>query len=120
VIADGELERDSVVQAHERLRLRLRTRRGAAVRLARELRGGALLVIAPVLGVVPVWIDAVGVRDLPVRVVVAQVLPPEALDVERVLVAIGVVHEDEPELGVPEEAPDLAVVRPPLVDVPMQ
>ena len=50
------------------------------------------------LGVVPVGVDAVVRRDLVVAVVVAQVLAPEPVVVERVLVAVGVGDQDEPQL----------------------
>ena len=48
--------------------------------------------------------------DLAVAVVVAQVLAPQPLDVERVLVAVGVGDEHEPQLGLLQQLADLAVV----------
>jgi hypothetical protein len=57
---------------------------------------------------------------LAVAVVVAQVLAPQALVVERVLVAVGVRDEHEPELGLAKELADLAVVVAPAVDVVLQ
>jgi hypothetical protein len=69
---------------------------------------------------VPVRVDAVADADLPVAVVVAEVLAPQSLAVERVLVAVGVRHDDEPELGGLEEAADLLVLGPPSVDDVME
>ena len=86
-------------QAHDRLRLALGRRAGAAVGLARLDRRGALLVVLEVLGVVAVRVDAVGVGGLAVAVVVAQVLAPQPLVGERVLVAVRVHDRDEPQLG---------------------
>jgi hypothetical protein len=73
-----------------------------------------------VLRVVPVRVDSVAVRDDPVPVVVAEVLPPEPLDVEGVLVSVRVVNEDEPQLGVLQQPLNRLVVGPPLVDVPVE
>jgi hypothetical protein len=70
-----------------------------------------------VVGEVAVGVDAVADLGLSVSVVVAEVLPPQPLVVERVLVAIGVGHEDEPELGRLQKLADLTVVGPPPVDV---
>jgi hypothetical protein len=67
---------------------------------------------------VAVRVDAVGDRDLVVAVVVAQVLAPQPLGIERVLVAVRVRHEHEPQLVVLQQAPDPVVVVAPLVDVP--
>jgi hypothetical protein len=73
-----------------------------------------------VLVEVAVGVDAVANGDLAVAVVVARVLAPQALVVEGVLIAVGVGDDDEPELGAPEEIPDLLVVRPPAVDEVVQ
>ena len=61
------------------------------------------VVVVPALVIVPVQVDPVADRDLLVAVVVAEVLPPQALDVERVLVAVGVGDRHEPELARVEE-----------------
>ncbi len=107
---------DPVDQPLHGLGLRLRRRARPAVGVA-GLRGRrALVVVVEVLVEVAVGVDAVAGRDLAVAVVVPQVLPPQPLDVERVLVAVGVGHDDEPQLGVLQEAPDLSVVGPPAVD----
>ncbi len=68
------------------------------------------------LVVVPIGVDAVGVRDLAVAVVVTQVLPPEPLVVECVLIAVWIGGDHKPQLGVLEQALDLLVVHAPLVD----
>ena len=83
VVVDVELEADALRQAHDRLRLALGRRAGAAVGLAREDLRGALLVVLEVLRVVAVRVDAVGVRRLAVAVVVAQVLAPQPLVVNE-------------------------------------
>jgi len=49
---------------------------------------------------VSVRVDAVDAGDLAVAVVVAQVLPPQAFVVERVLVAVRIRDDDEPQLRV--------------------
>ena len=60
----------------------------------------ALVVVAPAGREVAVEVDAVGRRERPVAVVVAQVLAPEAvLGVEGVVVAVGVGDQDEPQLA---------------------
>jgi hypothetical protein len=56
-----------------------------------------------VLVVVAVGVDAVAQHDLAVAVVVPEVLPPQPLVVERVLVAVGVGDEDEPQLCGPQQ-----------------
>jgi hypothetical protein len=61
-------------------------------------------------------VDAVADLGLSVSVVVAEVLPPQPLVVERVLVAVWVGHEDEPELVRLQELADLTVVGPPPID----
>ena len=117
VPVDVEGEVEAVVEAHDRLRLRLGGLGGPAVRVARRDARGALLVVLEVLRVVAVRVDAVADLGRSVRVVVAQVLPPEAgvLARERVLVAVRVGDDDEPELVLPQELPDLLVAVPPAV-----
>ncbi len=79
--------------------------RRAAVGLGRRIGRGAVVVAAPVGGEVAVEVHAVARRDHAVGVVVAQVLAPEAVARrERVLVAVGVVDADEPQLGAVDEA----------------
>ncbi len=119
VPVDLELEPDPVEQALHRLGLRLGHRSGAAVCVARRDRRRPLLVVLEVVREVAVGVDAVADRDLAVVVVVAQVLAPQPLDVERVLVAVGVGHEDEPQLRRLEQPLDLGIVSPPAVDVPV-
>jgi hypothetical protein len=67
---------------------------------------------------VAVRVDPVRAGDHAVVVVVPEVLPPQAVVVERVLVSVRVRHEDEPQLGVLKEVLDLLVVCPPPLDVP--
>ena len=112
-----EDEVHAVVEAHDRLRLRLGGRRGPAVRVARRDARGTLLVVLEVLRIVAVRVDAVADLGGAVRVVVAQVLPPEAgvLARERVLVAVRVGDDDEPVLVLPQELSDLRVAVPPPV-----
>ena len=119
VVVDLEREPDPVEQSLHGRRLRLGHRCGAAVGLARPDGRRALLVVAPVVGEVAVEVDAVTGGDLAVAVVVAQVLPPKAFDVERVLVAVGVGHRDEPQLGRLQQRAHGRVVGPPAVDVPV-
>ncbi len=72
---------------------------------------GTLGVVAPVGVEVAVGVHAVvvGVDDA-VLVVVAQVLAPHALvGLERVLVAVGVGHQDEPELAAVHEVGDVGI-----------
>jgi hypothetical protein len=73
-----------------------------------------------VLVVVAVRVDAVVGGGGAAAVVVAEVLAPEALDIEGVLVAVGIVDEHEPQLVVLEQPPDVPVVGPPAVDVPVE
>ena len=120
VVVDLEREVGPVVQRHHRLRLGLGSGRWATVGVAADLRRRALLVVPEVLGEVAVGIDAVGARDLGVAVVVAQVLAPQSLGVEGVLVAVRVGHDDEPELVVLEEVLGLLVVGSPAVDERVQ
>ena len=115
-----EARLDAVDQPLHRLGLRLGGRAGTAVGLVRRIRRRSLVVVAPVLLEVAVRIDAVADRDLPVAVVVAQVLAPQPLVVERVLVAVGVRGDHEPQLRRLEQVLDLLVVRPPAVDVVVQ
>ena len=119
VVVDLEGEADPVEQALHRGRLGLGHRPGAAVGLARRDRGRALLVVAPVVREVAVEVDAVTRRDLAVAVDIPQVLAPEPLGVERVLVAVRVGHRDEPQLGRLEQLLDLGVVGSPALDVPV-
>ena len=79
VVRDQELELEPVDQRLVRLRLGLRRGAGAAVVVGRELRRRALVVVAPVDVVVAVQVDAVVPGDLPVAVVVVEVLPPQPL-----------------------------------------
>src|SRR3954468_18046383 len=115
-----ELRLDLLDQALHRLRLGLGRDARAAVGLVRRIGRRALVVEAPMLGEVAVGIDAVAGGDLPVVVVVAQVLAPQALVVERVLVAVRVGRDDEPQLGALEHVADLLVVRAPAVDEVVQ
>ena len=118
VPVDLEREVDPVEQALQRLRLLLGDRRRPAVGLAREDRRRALLVVVEVVRVVAVRVDAVGDRRHPVAVVVAQVLAPQPLGVERVLVAVGVRDQHEPQLGLLQQVLDGLVVGAPALDVP--
>ncbi len=99
-------------EAVDRLRLGLGVRPGAAVGEVARIRRRALVVVAPLVGHVAVQVDAVGVRDLAVAVVVAEVLAPQALAlVEREVVAVGVRDRHEVELALVDEAADLRVAR---------
>jgi hypothetical protein len=73
-----------------------------------------------VLVEVSVRIDAVDTGDLAVAVVVAKVLPPKAFVVERVLVAVRVRDDDEPQLGGLQQVLDRLVVPAPSVDEVVQ
>ena len=115
-----ELGLDPVDQPLHELGLRLRRPAGPAVGLVGLIGGRALVVVAPVLVEVAVWIDAVADVDLIVVVVVAQVLAPQPLVVECVLVAVGVGDDHEPELGPLEHPPDRPVVGPPAADEVIQ
>jgi hypothetical protein len=66
-----------------------------------------------VVGEVAVRVDAVADLGLSVSVAVPEVLPPQPLVIERVLVAVGVGHEDEPEFGRLQKLADGAIVGPP-------
>ncbi len=111
---------DAVDQARQRPRLRLGGRARTAIGLVGRIRRGALVVVAPVRVEVAVRVDAVADGDLPVAVVVAEVLPPQPVVVERVLVAVGIRDDDEPQLAVFEDPPDLLVLRVPAVDEVVQ
>ena len=113
VVVDVHLEADPVDQLLERLRLRLGAGAGAAVGLAREVARRALVVVVPVRREVAVRVDAVLVgRDLPVVVVVAQVLAPEAVvGRERVVVAVRVGDGEEPQLVGVDDLGDLLLRR---------
>ena len=88
--------------------LRLRRRRRSTVGLGSRVRRAALFVEAPVAGEVAVRVDPVAGSDHAVAVVVAQVLAPQPVaGGERELVAVGVVHAHEPELGRVDETGDL-------------
>ena len=91
----------------QRARLGLRPRAGAAEGLAARVVRRALVVVAPLRREVAVEVDAVARGDLPVAVVVAQVLAPQALAVlEREVVAVGVGDREEPELVLVDQPPD--------------
>ncbi len=108
VVVDEELEADALEEADGGLRLGLGRRAGAAEGLRRRVGRGALVVKAPVAGVVAVGVDAVARRDLPVAVVVVQVLAPLAVaGRERVVVAVGVGDRQDPDLARVDEARDL-------------
>jgi hypothetical protein len=62
---------------------------------------------------VAVRIDTIDTGDLTVTVVVAQVLAPQPLVVERVLVAVGVGDQDEPQFGGLDQILDGGVVGAP-------
>ena len=129
VVADVVLGPRAIEHLVERLRLRLRAGRGSAVGLVRDERGGPLVVVLPVLGEVAVAVHAVEQRDPVVgvagrrhRVVVAEGLPPQPvpLRVERVLVAVGVLDQDEPHLGRPEDVHDPRLLLTPSLDEPLE
>jgi hypothetical protein len=120
VVGDEELELHPVDQRLVRLDLRLGGGRRAAIGVARRFGRGALVVVIPALVVVAVEVDAVAVRDRAVAVVVAQVLAPQTLGAERVLVAVRVRHRHEPELARVEEVRDLRVAAVVLDEVPKQ
>ena len=108
------------VEAHHRLGLRLGGGGGATVGLVGDDRRRPLVVELPVLGVVAVGVDPVERRDPVVAVVVPQVLPPQAVVVERVLVAVGVGDHDEPQLGGLQQVDDLLPVLPVHLDEPLE
>ena len=108
VVVLVEREVHAVHQLQERLRLRLGGRGGAAVRLGRRIGVRALVVVVPARREVPVRVDAVERGDLPVAVVVAQVLPPQAVRRrEREVVPVGVRDQDEPQLARVHEVREL-------------
>ena len=117
VPVDHEREADPVEQPLERAGLRLRGGRRPAVGLAVGQRRGALLVVAPVVGEVAVRIHPVVRRDPAVPVVVAQRLAPQALGVERVLVAVRVGDEDEPQLHPAQRATRVGLPGAPAIHV---
>ncbi len=106
-----ELEVDRLEQLQHGLGLGLGGRAWAAVGLGRQVGRGTLVVHAPALGEVAVRVDAVvGLAADPVAVVVGHVLAPQpVLGLERVLVAVRVVHADEPQLARVDEPRDLLV-----------
>ena len=107
MVVDQELEADAAGEPVQGVGLRLRAGPRAAVGLARGRGGGALVVVAPLVGPVAVEVDAVVAGQLPVAVVVAQVLAPQALTLgEGVVVAVGVGHRQEPQLGPGQQALD--------------
>ena len=112
VVVDVELEVDAVVQTHHRLGLRFRRRRRPAVGLVGGDRRRPFFVELPVLGIVAVGVDSIARRDHVVAVVVAEVLPPQAVVVERVLVPVGVGHDHEPDLGGRQQVDDVGLAFP--------
>ena len=110
VVRDHEAIVESLQEVLDRHRLGLGRRSRPAVGIARELGGRSLVVVVPLLVVVAIQVDAVADRDLAVAVVVAQVLAPKPLGVERVLIAVRVRHEDEPELARIDEVRHLGVL----------
>ena len=101
MVVDLELEADPAHEPVQSLRLGLRRRGGAAVGLVAEHGRRALVVVAPLGLEVAVGVDPIIARgDDAVAVVVAQVLAPQPVTgLEREVVAVGVGHGDEPELG---------------------
>ena len=121
VVVDLVGEADASHQAVQRPRLRLGGRGLAAVGLAAVRRGGPLVVVAPAGRPVAVEVDAVGAGDLAVGVVVAQVLAPQPVALgEGVVVAVGVGHRDEPQLGAAEQLAQVTVAGVALDDVAEQ
>jgi hypothetical protein len=108
VVVDEEHGLHAAHQAIEGSRLGLRVRRRPAVRLVAGIRRAALVVIAPAGREVPVRIDSVDTGlDHAIAVVVSQVLAPETVARrERVVVAVGVRHRDEPQLACVDEVGD--------------
>ena len=76
---------------------------GPAIGLVRWLRGRSFLVVSPAHRVVPVRVHSIDTGDRAIGIVVTEILPPQAFLIERVLVTVRVVNEDEPELGVSEQ-----------------
>ncbi len=101
VVVDGVVEADALLEGVEGGGLGFGGGPGAAVGLAGLVGRGALVVVAPLEGEVAVEVDAVAGGDPAVAVVVAQVLAPQALAVGgvRVVVAVGVGAEQEPQLA---------------------
>lgn len=101
VVVDAVREPDPLLERVERLGLGLGARSGAAVGLAGGVGGRTLVVVAPLVGEVAVEVDAVANGDGAVAVVVVQVLAPQTLvgAGERVVVAVGVGRDDEPQFG---------------------
>ena len=110
MVRDHEPIAESLQDVLDRHRLGLGRRTRPAVGIARDLRGRSLVVVVPLLVVVAIQVDAIADRDLAVAVVVAKVLAPEPLGVERVLIAVRVRHEDEPELARVDEVRHLGVL----------
>jgi hypothetical protein len=110
VVRDEELELEPVDQRLAGPCLGLGGRAGSAVVVGGELHRRAFVVVAPVDVVVAVQVDAVVPRELPVPVVVMEVLPPQALVVERVLVAVRVRDHHEPQLPRVDEVRDVGVL----------
>ena len=114
VVVLVEDEVDHAPELLDRLGLGLGVRARPAIGLRQEVVAGALVVVAPVGGVVAVDVDAVdGLAAHAVGVVVVHVLAPQAVaGRERVLVAVRVVDADEPQLArVDELGGDRAVRR---------
>ncbi len=101
VVVDGVLEADALLEGVEGAGLGLGGGARAAVGLARLVRRGTLIVVAPLEGEVPVEVDPVAGARLPVAVVVAQVLAPQPPPVGRVrvVVPVRVGGEQEPQLA---------------------
>ena len=68
------------------------------------------------IGEVAVRIDAVANGDQAVLVVVPQVLAPQPLDIEGVLIAVRVGDEDKPQFDAAQQVPDLLVASVVLVN----
>ena len=92
--------------------------RGAAVRLAGDVDGRALVVVAPLRLEVAVGIDTVRSIDRSVGVVVAQVLAPQPVaGLEGEVVAVGVGDGHEPQLGAVHQVGDRRVAAVAVHDV---
>lgn len=101
VVVDAVLEADALLEGVQGLGLGLRAGDGAAVGLTGGERGGALVVVAPLVGEVAVEVDTVTDGDGVVSVDVPQVLAPLAVGGVAVgeVVAVGVGGDHEPQLG---------------------